>query len=400
MTTFRGYRRSNGTVGTRNYLAIIPSVFCANRTAERIGAQVPGSVVLTHEVGCAQVGYDLELTARTLCAMGTHPNVGAVLVIGLGCERFKPQELYNAVKASGKPAAMLIIQEEGGTTATINKGIIIAKKLQAEISREQRTECNLSELLVATKCGGMDATSGLAANPVVGNVADRVIAEGGSAILSEMNELLGTEDMLARRAVNNEVGEKVRDSIQGIENFLRQGLDASLEERRNQLISPGNFAGGVSSIVEKALGGVYKSGTSPIIDVLPYATAPEKEKKGLFLMAYESHDGEVVTGEVGCGAQLVVFTTGRGNPTGHPLVPVIKVTGNSKTYKHMQENFDFDASDVISGGVQIEDKGSQLLDLLVKVASGELTAAEKIGGNELFCIARRPGWHPKNGKIC
>ena len=333
---FMGYRRPDGRVGVRNYLAIIPSVFCANKTVEKIAAAVPGAVALRHPVGCAQVGLDLELTARTLCAMGCHPNVGAVLVIGLGCERFRPEELYEAVKKNGKPAEMLIIQEEGGTTNTIRKGIELAKALKAQVDAMEREACDVSELIIATKCGGTDATSGLAANPAVGSMVDRVVAEGGSGILSELNELLGTEKMLARRAVSPEVAHKVYTAIYEIEDLLQKSRDSSLSANRNELISPGNFAGGVSSVVEKALGGVHKSGSSPIVDVLPYATAPEEGKRGLFLMDYESHDGEVVTGMIGCGAQIVAFTTGRGNPTGHPLAPVIKVTGNYKTYAGMK----------------------------------------------------------------
>ena len=395
--TFMGYRRPDGTVGTRNYLAVIPSVFCANSTARKIAQQIPGAVALTHCVGCAQVGLDLELTARTLKSMGCHPNVGAVLVIGLGCERFDPQELYDAVKAAGKPVAKFVIQDSS-VTATIEEAVKTGRQFAEELSRQQRQPCPLSALMIATKCGGTDATSGLAANPAVGNMVDRVVAAGGSGILSELNELLGTEHFLARRAVNPEVAQKVYDAIYEIEDLLRGGLDFSLPENRNHLISRGNFAGGVSSIVEKALGGVHKSGTAPIQDVLEYAIPPEEGKHGLFLMNYESQDGEVVTGMIGCGSQLVAFTTGRGHATGHPLVPVLKITGNYKTYQAMEECFDFDASDIISDGVSVEEKGRQLLDLVIRVASGEEVAAERLGGDELFCVARRHGYHRKNSE--
>ena len=252
--------------------------------------------------------------------------------------------------------------------------------------------------MVGTKCGGTDATSGLAANPAVGEMADLLVKAGGSAILSECNELLGTEDILAKRAVSEEVGRKIYDAIYEIEDVLRSGLDSRFGANRNQLISPGNFAGGVSSIVEKALGGVHKSGTSPIVDVIDYAQRPEKDKKGLFLMKYESHDAEVVTGMLGCGAQMVAFTTGRGNPTGHPIAPIIKITGNVKTYESMKENFDFDASGIISAGNTVREEGKALLDLVIRVANGEMTAAEKIGGDELFCVARRHGYKHKDAE--
>ena len=394
--TFMGYQRADGSVGTRNYLVILPSVFCANSTVQNIAAQIPGAVPMTHCVGCSQVGLDLELTARTLKAMGCHPNAGAVIVVGLGCERFDPEELYEAIRATGKPVAKFVIQEEGGPTKTVEKAVAAGKKFAAILTQQQRVPCPLSALMVGTKCGGTDATSGLASNPAVGNMVDRLVDAGGSAILSELNELLGTEKFLAKRAVNAQVAQKIYDAVYEIEDVLRGGLDFSLPENRNHLISRGNFAGGVSSVVEKALGGVHKGGTRPIQDVLPYAIPPQKGQHGLFLMDYESQDGEVVTGEIGCGSQLIAFTTGRGHATGHPLVPVLKVTGNYKTYAAMTECFDFDASPIISQGASIEDEGERLLDLVIRVASGEQTAAEKLGGTELFCVARRHGYHKKD----
>ena len=388
--TFLGYKRPHGRAGVRNILAIIPSVFCANTTVEKIASLVPGAVPMTHAVGCAQVGWDLELTARTLKATACNPNVGGVVVVGLGCERFNPQELYDAVCASGKPAAKFVIQDEG-TSATIQHAAAAAREIKTELDRMARTECPVSDLMIAAKCGGTDATSGLAANPVVGNMLDRLIADGGSGIFSECNELLGTEDYLAGRAVDKEVAKKVYEAIYGIEDVLRNGLDFTLAENRNHLISRGNFDGGVSSIVEKAMGGVLKSGNSPIIDVLEYSTPATLTPKGLYLMNYESHDGEVVTGMIGCGAQMVAFTTGRGNPTGHPAAPVLKVTGNEKTFGRMTENFDFDASPIISKGESIESLGEKLYNQVIAIASGEPAKAELFGGRELFCVGRRHG---------
>lgn len=387
---FMGYRRADGRVGIRNHVAIIPTVFCANNIVEQITRKVEGTVALRHPVGCAQVGYDLELTARTLTAMGTHPNVGAVLVVGLGCERFKAAELFEAVRKSGRPVETLIIQEEGGTTKSINKGVEIAHTFVKQEQCRNREECDVSELTIAVKCGGTDATSGLAANPVVGSMSDILVGKGGSTILSELNELIGTEDMLAARAVNDVVKAKIYRAIYGIEDKLQSSIDERFAGR-NELISPGNYDGGVSSIVEKALGGVYKGGTAPVTDVLEYCTAPMDNRKGLFLMNYESHDGEVVTGMIGCGAQLVAFTTGRGNPTGFPIAPVIKMTANEIMFGKMRENFDFSAAEVISGAASIEQRGRDLFDLVIQVASGQRTSAEKLGGYELFCVARALG---------
>lgn len=388
--TFMGFRRANGTVGIRNHIAIIPSVFCANNVAERIARQVEGAVALRHPVGCSQVGYDLELTARTLIAMGSHPNVAAVVVVGLGCERFKPTELYAAVKKTGKPVEMIVIQEEGGSTKTIEKGVKIAQQFAQQEANRPRVECDLSELTIAVKCGGTDATSGLAANPVVGAMSDLLVAAGGSTILSELNELIGTEDMLAARAINKEVSDKIYAAIYGIEDKLRSGCDDRYEGR-NELISPGNYDGGVSNIVEKALGGVYKGGTAPVTDVLEYAIPPQPAQKGLFLMNYESHDGEVVTGMIGCGAQIVAFTSGRGTPAGFPFAPVIKLTGNSLMFEKMRENFDFNTGGVITGDASIKEKGEELFEMVIKVVNGQKTASELLESDELFCVARAMG---------
>jgi altronate dehydratase large subunit len=387
---FMGWKRPDGRTGVRNYVAVIPSVFWAAKTAEKIAAQVEGAICLRHPVGCTQVGFDFELTARTLIAMGTHPNLAAVLVIGLGCERFKPQELYEGIKKSGKPAEMLVIQDEGGTGPTIEKGVRILREFARVTQGKPREECDVSELMVALKCGGTDATSGLAANPTVGVMSDMLTGMGGSAILSELNELLGTEDMLASRAINETVAKKVYEAVSEIEEVLRSGCDYRYPGR-NELISPGNFQGGVSSIVEKALGGVHKSGSSPIVDVLDYAVAPEKGKHGLFLMKYESQDGEVVTGMVGCGAQLVAFTTGRGNPTGFPFVPVIKVTGNDFCFRKMEADMDYNTGPIIAGARTIKEMGEDFFNMVVRVASGEPVKAELMGGDELFVIGRRQG---------
>ncbi|MCL2093399.1 MAG: UxaA family hydrolase [Treponema sp.] len=387
---FLGWKREDGRVATRNYVAVIPSVFCANKTADRIAAQVEGAVCLRHPVGCTQVGFDFELSARTLIAMGRHPNLAAVLVLGLGCERFKPLELYEGIKESGKPVEMLVIQDEGGTGPTIEKGVRILRNMAQMALGKSRVECDVEDLMVALKCGGTDATSGLSANPTLGVMSDILTGLGGSAILSELNELIGTEDMLAQRAIDGGVAKKIKEAVAEIEEVLRSGCDFRYPGR-NELISPGNFQGGVSSIVEKALGGVHKSGSSPIVDVLDYAVPPRRDQRGLFMMKYESQDGEVVTGMVGCGAQVVAFTTGRGNPTGFPFVPVIKVTGNEASFKKMEADMDYNAGAIIAGTKTIKEMGHDFFDLLLKVASGHPVKAELMGADELFVIGRRQG---------
>ena len=390
--SFMGYKRPYGGVGTRNHLLILSNVFCANNAAEQINRALPDSVLIRHSIGCSQIGFDLELSARTLKSMAKHPNVGAVIIVGLGCERLKAKEIYDdVVNQTGKEARLFIIQDEGGIDKTVEKAIKEGKKLQEGLLKEKRVPCPLSELFITTKCGGTDSNSGLAANPVLGYASDCVVSAGGSSIISELNELIGTEDFLASRAVDDDVKRKIYSSMYSIEDFLKSCIEPSLPDHRNQLISPGNFDGGVSSIVEKALGGVHKCGSAPIVDVLDYALPPKDSKKGLFMMSYESVDGEVTTGMIGCGSQVVCFTTGRGNPTGHPIAPVIKITGNHEVYEKMKDDFDFDASPLIREGKSLQELGEELFSLIIKVANGELTSAERHHGNELFCMPRRHG---------
>lgn len=384
---FMGYKRANGQVGVRNYIGIIPSVFCAGTVAKRIAEQVEGAVCLSHPVGCSQVGEDLEITARTLIAMGNNPNLAAVLVVGLGCERFTPDEFVRGLAISQKPVEKVVIQDEGDSLKAIEKGVRIAKKWAAEFSIQERVPCDVKDLVIGVKCGGTDATSGIAANPAVGEMSDMVVDNGGTVLFSEVTELLGAEHILAARAVNEDVAQKITDTILKMENKLRAIGTNKKFANRGALISTGNFDGGVSSVVEKALGGIYKSGSRPIQGVVDYAEKPEK-LGGVYLMDSPGHDGEVVTSFVGASAQIVVFTTGRGTPTGFPFAPVIKVTGNSYTFEKMNENIDINAGTIISEGISIEEKGKEIFDFVLNVASGRKTKAEILKHDELFCVTR------------
>jgi len=384
---FFGYIRPDGQVGTRNHIGIIPSVFCAEHVAEQISALVPGTVLLRHPLGCSQVGEDLEITGRTLIAMGRHPNLAAVLVVGLGCERFTPNELAEGIALSGKPVEKVVIQEEGDSVAAVAKGVRLAKELSARFAQEKRVPVDISKLTIAVKCGGTDATSGIAANPAVGDMADRFIDLGSSVIFSEVTELLGAEHLLAARAATPAVRKEILDTVSCMEEKLRQTSNDPKFVNRSALISTGNFDGGVSTVAEKALGNIYKSGSRPINGVLPYATPAAGP--GLYLMDSPGHDGEVVTGMVGAGAQVVVFTSGRGTPTGFPFVPVIKVTGNSRTFEKMKENIDIDAGPIVDHGRPIKEIGLQIFQAVLDTANGALTKAEVLGHNELFCITRK-----------
>ncbi len=384
---FKGYRRPDGQVGVRNYIGVIPSVFCANRVAQLIAEQVEDAICLKHPLGCGQVGEDLEITARTLIAMGNHPNLAAVLIVGLGCERFTAKEFYDNLKLSPKPVEKVVIQQEGDSLKTIEKGVRIIKPWAQEISGIEREICQLSDLIVGVKCGGTDATSGISANPSVGAMADLVVQNGGTILFSEINELLGAEHILAGRAVSQTVADQIYQTIYKWEDKLRcMGADKRFSHR-GAIISTGNFEGGVSSVVEKALGNIHKSGSMPIQGVVGYAEKPRR-LGGVYLMDSPSHDGEVVTSFVGGGAQVIVFTTGRGTPAGFPFAPVIKVTGNTFTYEKMKENIDINAGTIIHEGASIEAVGKEILDLLLEVASGKKVKAEILGHDELYCITR------------
>ena len=385
MMTFQGYRRSQGLPGVRNAVAVIPSVFCANTVARRIAEHVAGAIAFCHPVGCSQVGLDLELTARGLKGLGRHPNFYGVVVVGLGCERLRARELADSIAAAGKPVEILVIQEEGDTLKAIEKGVVFACRLAEEASRQPNETFPLSDFSLGLKCGGTDATSGLAANPALGWVTDRVVEAGGRAIFTEVTELIGAEQILAGRGRTPQVAGDILTTIGAMEKRLSAATASAELKHRSALISPGNEEGGVTTVAEKALGGIYKAGTGPISGVVAYGQYPEGP--GLYLLDCVGHDGEAVTGLVASGCQAVVFTTGRGTPTGFPGVPVIKITGNSATFDRMKFNLDFNAGRIMEGAT-IAEVGGELFEKILRVASGEPSRAELLGHDELFCITR------------
>jgi altronate dehydratase large subunit len=385
---FLGYRRENGSVGVRNAIAILPSVFCAAKVAQRIAQNVPGTLSFYHPVGCSQVGEDLDVTAKTLIGVGRNPNFAGVVVVGLGCERFSPNELAEEIAKSGKMVEKVIIQEAGDSIEAIEIGSRHARRMQQAASQERRQEANVSELMIGLNCGGSDMTSGLAANPALGIASDKLVAQGGSSILTELTELLGTEHILARRAANDQVAHDILAAIGNMEERLKHMSQTTTIEKRKHLISTGNFDGGLSSVVEKSLGSMKKSGNARFVEVFKSGDVPTK--KGLLLLDGPGHDGEVTTGQVAAGAQVVCFPTGRGTPAGFPGVPVLKITGNPRTYKRMIENIDINAGAVITGEKSLQQVGEEIYQEILAVASGKLCKAEVLGHDELFCVTRMP----------
>ncbi len=379
--TFPGYRRSDGKVGTRNHVLVLPTSICAARVAADIAREVPGCVAACHAYGCCQVAADARLTLRTLVNTAANPNVGAVLVIGLGCEGLEPLSLLQAIEGLGKPARGIVIQEEGGSPNTIRRGAAVAARMAEALGMDRREEVPASSLVLGLECGGSDATSGLATNPALGAASDLLIAAGGTCILSETTESIGAEHVLARRAVNDRVRRKLLDIVRACE----ERALALGEDLRGSQPTPGNIAGGITTIEEKSLGCIHKAGSAPIQDVLAYGEAPASP--GLFVMDTPGMDVESMVGLAAGGVQVMVFTTGRGTPTGNPIMPVIKATANRRTAERMADNIDLDLSQVIDGTLTIEQAGQRILDEILAVAGGKLTKAEHLGHTE-FSIYR------------
>lgn len=371
MTSFEGYPRGDGRAGVRNYVAVLPTSVAASAIADRIADRSGDHARATpHQMGTDPPVAARDQTERVLVGVGRNPNVGAALVVELGTETTDAEEVADRIADAGKDAATLSIREAGGTTAAISAGESIARDLWSSIADARREERDASELVFGVECGGSDATSGIAANPSIGAACDRLVADGGTACFSETPEFIGAEHILAERCVDEELRERLLDRVERRESAAQlMGVDL-----RGAQPSPGNQEGGLTTIEEKSLGAISKGGTGPIRDMVEYAERlPVGE--GLVLMDTPGYDVESVVGKVAGGAQVIAFTTGRGSTTGNPVAPVIKVTGNPKTAERLSSNMDVDASTVIDGE-SIDAVGERVYETLLRVASGERTAAE------------------------
>ena len=382
--TFHGYVRPDGQVGVRNHVLVVPTVICSAVVAERIAASIaPVGTALPHLAGCGQLGPDMTVTHDTLAAYCRHPNVGAVLVVALGCEQVVAQRLADEARRQQKPAAVLAIQTEGGTVRATEKGIAIAREMAESLSRTERALCDISSLIVSVKCGGSDYTSGLASNPAVGRLADGLVDAGGAVVLGEIAEIMGAEHLLAARASSPDAAAHLLRVVNRVEaEAMALGLDI-----RGTQPSPGNIRGGLTTIEEKSLGATHKAGERTRLEEVVAYAAPVT-KKGLTVMDTPGLDVESVTGMVGGGAQVVLFTTGLGTPTGNPIAPVMKITGNPRTAETMADNIDVDVSGVIFDGESLDAAAGRLFDAMIDTCSGRPTAAERLGHRE-FAIHRR-----------
>ncbi len=381
--TFYGYKRPDGRVGVRNHVLILPASVCASDTTRIIASQVTGAVTFNNQLGCSQVPVDQAYTMDVMAGFAANPNIYGTVVVSLGCENCQMDLVVKAIEErTNKPIRQVIIQEAGGTLKAIEAAVRYAKEMVAEASLLRREEFPISELIVGTECGGSDPTSGLAANPLIGQMSDLLVEAGATTVLSETTEFIGGEHLLAARAVNQEVHDRIYEIVHRYE----KSLQMVGEEVREGNPSPGNKAGGLTTLEEKSLGCIHKGGHAPVSNVYDYAK-PLKSYEGLVIMDTPGNDPSSVAAMVAGGCQIIVFSSGRGTPTGNPIAPVIKITGNRETYKKMSDNIDVDASPIIYGSKTLEGMGDELLDLVVKTANGQQTKAESLGYVEIS-IAR------------
>ncbi len=384
--TFDGIVRPDGRVATRNYIGVISSVNCSANVCRAIanafqGAaldafpNVDGVVSITHKTGCA-MPQGIELLQRVMAGYIRHVNFAAVLFIGLGCETIQIAPLMEAEKLQDSARLRAFnIQDIGGTRSTIERGIGLVREMLPEANRVSRQAAPLSHLTLGLQCGGSDGYSGISANPALGAAADLLVEQGGTAILSETPEVFGAEHLLTRRAVSREVGEKLIERIHWWEQYTAQ-LGGKIDNNP----SPGNKAGGLTTILEKSLGAVAKGGTSNLTEVVEYAQPVAT--RGLVFMDTPGYDPVSATGQVAGGANLICFTTGRGSVYGCKPAPSVKLASNSAMYRRMADDMDFNCGEILDGGMSVQQAGEQIFQMLIETASGKRSKSELNGAGE------------------
>ena len=384
--TFMGYRRENGKVGTRNYIAVVTSVNCSATAARRIAdafgpeelaeyPNVDGVVAFVHGTGCGMQGDGdgFEALQRVMWGYARHPNHAGVLMVGLGCEMNQIDWLLDAYGLKQGPTFQTMnIQNVAGLQRTIDMGVEKIRAMLPIANEATRTPCPASELMVALQCGGSDAWSGITANPALGYACDLLAAQGGTGVLAETPEIYGAEHLLTRRAADRATGDKLIGLIKWWEDYTARNK-GSMDNNP----SPGNKKGGLTTILEKSLGAAAKGGTSPLTGVYKYAEPVTA--KGFTFMDSPGYDPASVTGQIAGGCNLVCFTTGRGSAFGSKPAPTIKVATNSEMYARMTDDMDVNAGEILSGGVTVEEKGREIYELFLRVASGEMSKSEAQG---------------------
>jgi len=384
--TFMGFRRPNGKVGTRNYIGIVTSVNCSATAARMIAnafgpdevaayPNVDGVVAFVHGTGCgmASDGDGFDALQRVMWGYARHPNHAGVLMVGLGCEMNQIDWLLEAMGLKDGPLFQAMnIQDVAGLRKTVEIGIAKVKAMLREANKFVREPCPVSELMVALQCGGSDAMSGITANPALGYACDLLTAQGGTGVLAETPEIYGAEHLLTRRAKDRKTGEKLVSLIRWWEDYTARNK-GSMDNNP----SPGNKKGGLTTILEKSLGAAAKGGTTPLNGVYKYAEPVTA--KGFTFMDSPGYDPASVTGQIASGCNLVAFTTGRGSAFGSKPSPCIKISTNSVMYERMRDDMDINAGDMLTDGVTLEEKGREIYELLLRVASGEQSKSEMQG---------------------
>lgn len=381
--TWMGYKRKNGKPGIRNKVLVIYTVECSSFVAKEIVRKADSQdVEVVGFSGCT----DNEYAVRLLISLIRHPNVGAVLAVGLGCEYIQPEWLADIGRQEGKEADWMFIQREGGTRKSVEKGLSIVRKMQEALKLTEREPMSMKDLVVGAECGGSDFTSGLAGNVIVGRFYDYLVEAGGTAIFEEIVEAIGLKNLLVSRAADEEAAEQIAYTYDKALEYCKSVHQYS--------VSPGNFAGGLSTIEEKSMGAVIKSGSQPIRGVIKVAQTPPSN--GLWLLdstpdpywmqfgITNPNDNEGLMDLISNGCHLVFLVTGRGNVVGSAVAPCIKVTGNSVTYAAMSEDMDFDAGPVLAGECSQEEMTERMIQMVAAVASGEMTKSEILGHKEYF----------------
>ena len=382
--SFMGFKRDDGRVGTRNYIAVVSTVNCSATVVHEIAAyftneklknysNIDGVAAFSHSTGCGMElsGEPMNLLHRTLGGYINHPNVASSLVVGLGCERCQVGGLFQSQGiAETNKLRTLVMQENGGTTATIKAGIKCIEGMLEEANKIERIATPLSSLMVGLQCGGSDAFSSLSANPALGKAVDILVAHGGTAILSETPEIYGVENSLTARAINSNVAEKLMNRVNWWKDIYSVGRDVQI----NGTVSPGNQKGGLANILEKSLGSAMKGGTTGLMEVYNYAE--KVDKKGFVFMDTPGFDPVSATGQIAGGANLIAFTTGRGSCFGAKPSPSIKLATNSNLYERMNEDMDINCGAVIDGEKNIEEMGKEIFEEFISFASGKKTKSE------------------------
>ncbi|KUF12103.1 UxaA family hydrolase [Pseudoponticoccus marisrubri] len=383
---FQGYRRPSGRVGTRNYIAVLTSVNCSATAARQIAAHftpdtlaaypnVDGVAAFVHGTGCGMAGdgEGFEALQRVMWGYARNPNVGGVLMAGLGCEMNQIDWLVEAYGLTPGPLFQSMnIQDVGGLRKTIELGIAKIEAMLPVVNEARREPCPASELMVALQCGGSDAWSGITANPAVGHACDLLVAQGGTGVLAETPEIYGAEHLLTARAATPEVGGKLIELIRWWEDYTARNKGTM-----DNNPSPGNKKGGLTTILEKSLGAAAKGGTTPLTGVYKYAEPVTA--KGFTFMDSPGYDPASVTGQIASGCNLVCFTTGRGSAFGAKPSPSMKIATNSEMYRRMTEDMDLDAGRILSEGLSVEEVGREIYETWLRVASGEMTKSEAQG---------------------